>query len=103
MSADGWHLGVVDELQGVGGAGVFSDGDVVEVDFSGPLLEAHVFQDRTELDGVVNFRLLLFAEADALGVAPSLDVEDALVRPDVLVVPDELTISNCAQGSLSRS
>lgn len=55
----------------------------------------------TYANGVEDFRLLLRVEADALGVATTLDVEDTSVGPDVLVVSDELTRGVRREGRLS--
>lgn len=59
------------------------------------LVEDHVFEDSAKLDGLPDVGLLLFCQADALGVAATLDVEHALAAPAVLVVPDEGTVVVC--------
>lgn len=48
-----------------------------------------IFEDGTEFDSVVDIRLLLLAQANAFGVASTLNVEYTGVGPDVLVVSDE--------------
>ena len=80
---------VGNELDGIGRARVLRDGVVVVVDLTPVRIVDHVFQDRAVADGPVDLGLVLLGEADALGVAASLDVEDAPVAPDVLVVSHE--------------
>mmetsp|Transcript_61823 Transcript_61823/g.191526 ORF Transcript_61823/g.191526 Transcript_61823/m.191526 type:complete len:235 (-) Transcript_61823:234-938(-) len=98
-----WDPRVGDELQRVGHPRVLRDRDVVEVHLVRVLVEDNIFEDRAEADGVVNLRLLLTREPDALGVAAALDVEDAARVPDVLVVADELPLGVRAQRRLPRA
>jgi hypothetical protein len=86
---DGRDGGARDELDGVGDAGVLCDGVIVEVGDARPLVEDHVLQDRAEADRVPDLGLALARQPDALGVAPTLEVEDPAVGPAVLVVADE--------------
>jgi hypothetical protein len=116
-------LGVVDVLDGVRATGVLSDASVLVVGLAGEGVVRDVLKDRTEADGAcrqkrrsdvasttrhakqrtVDFRLLLGAKADALGVASSLNVENSSVGPDVLVVADELPRGVSRQSGLSGS
>ena len=48
-----------------------------------------VFEDGPKLDRPVNLGLLLFAQAQALGVAATFDVEDSVVAPAMFVVADQ--------------
>ena len=52
---------------------------------------------------MVDVRLALFGEVDALGIAAALDVEDVLVRPAVLVVADEPAGGVGRKGGLARA
>jgi len=99
--ADAGNLGVPDVLNGVGTAGVLSQGGVVVVDITADGVEDDVLQDGTELDGVENIGLLLSRETNALGVAATLDVEDTLIAPAVLVITDQLTLGIGRQGGLA--
>lgn len=85
------ELGVGDELDGVGTTSVLGDTSVLVVGFSGRVVvlctslvnergeewmrtHGNVLEDGSELDGTVDFGLLLGVESNALGVASSLDV-----------------------------
>mmetsp|Transcript_58419 Transcript_58419/g.153834 ORF Transcript_58419/g.153834 Transcript_58419/m.153834 type:complete len:661 (+) Transcript_58419:301-2283(+) len=101
------HLGrdarVRDELQRVRDARVLREGDIVVVHFACRVVPDHVLEHGAKADRVVDLRLLLAREADGLGVAAALDVEDALRVPDVLVVSDEVTLGVGAEGRLPRA
>lgn len=62
-------LCVLDELDGVGTAGVLGESDIVVVDVAGYWVEDNVLKHGAELDGVEDIRLLLCGETNALGVA----------------------------------
>jgi hypothetical protein len=100
MEEEKTHSG--DELDRVGASGVLSDGDVVVVGLPIRRVVDDVLEDRSELDGVVDFGLLLLGQVDALGVAAALDVEDSSVGPDVLVVSDEQTFRVGREGAGGR-
>ena len=53
------------------------------------------------MDGVVDLRFPLLGEADGLGVASPLEVEDPLVGPAVLVVTNEASASGPLRESSS--
>lgn len=92
MGTNCWQFGVLNELERIGSPSVFSDGDIVEVDLFGIILEDDVFQNSSESDGVVDLRLFLLAEAHAFGVASSFDVEHTIVSPDMFVVSDKVPV-----------
>lgn len=96
-------LCVGDVLDGVGAARVLGEGDVVVVDLAGDGVEDDVFEDGAVADGVEDVGLLLGGQANALGVAAALDVEDAAVTPAVLVVTDESTVGVGRQSRLAGS
>jgi len=98
-----WDLGVLDVLDGVCAASVLGEGSIVVVDDTGVRVEDDVLQDRAEPDGVEDVRLLLGRQTDTLGVASSLDVEDATVRPAVLVVADQTTLGVGRESGLAGS
>ena len=85
------HVG--DEIEGVGGAGIFGETVVVEIEPArGPVLD-NVLEDGAETAGcVVNLGFVVGRQADDLGVAAALEVENAVVGPAVLVVTDELAL-----------
>jgi len=88
----------------VGGAGVFREGRVVQVDLAPLDIHPHVFEDRTEHPGrPVDLRLHPGGEVDHLGVAASLEVEDAAVAPAVLVVAHQGPLRVGGEGRLSRT
>ena len=81
---------VRDEVERVGAAGVLGELLVVEVEEPRDRIVDDVLEDRAEpARGREDLRLRLGGEADHLGVAAVLEVEDAVVAPPVLVVADE--------------
>ena len=83
--------GVRDEVQRVGAAGVLGERRVVEVRHAGDRIDDHVLHHRAEaLGGGVDLRLGVAREADGLGVAAALEVEDPGIRPAVLVIAEQL-------------
>lgn len=98
---DARDLCVLDVLDGVGAAGVLCEGRVLVVDLTGDGVEDDVLEDGAEADGVEDVGLLLGGEADALGVAAALDVEDALVGPAVLVVANQGALGVGGEGGLT--
>ena len=97
------NASVGNDLDGVRAPGVLGNADVGVVGFTRNDVIDDVLEDRTETDGVVDLRLLLGGKVDTLGVAPSLDVENTVVRPDVLVIPDQLAVGIGRLCGLSRS
>ena len=75
----------------------------VKVDIAGVLVKDDVFQDGAEADGVVDLGLAALLEADALGVAAALDVEDPVVAPAVLVVSNQRARRVRGQRRLPRA
>ena len=96
-------LGVLNVLDGVGAASVLGQCVIVIVDDTGDGVEDNVLEDGAKSDGVEDIGLLLGGEANALGVAATLDVEDTTVRPAVLVVTDKSTLGVSRQGGLAGS
>lgn len=96
-------LGVLDVLDGVSDTSVLGEGGVIVVDNASGGIENDVLEDGTELDGVENIRLLLGGEANALGVAAALNVEDATVAPAVLVVTDQGTLGVGRESGLAST
>ena len=88
----------------VGGTGVFREGVVVQVDPPFLDVHSHVFEDRPEHPGrPMDLRLHPGGEADHLGVAAPLEVEDAAVAPAVLVVAHQRPLRIGGEGRLPRS
>ncbi|CAN4010045.1 DUF4367 domain-containing protein, partial [Dysosmobacter welbionis] len=79
---------LLDVVDGIGNAGVLSDGVVGEVAVA-VLVHSHVLQQGVALDGVVDVGLGVLVQVDDLGVAAALKVEYAVVIPAVLIVADE--------------
>lgn len=98
---DARNLGVLDVLDGVGASGVLGEGDIVVIDVAGIWVEDDVLKDGTVLDGAVNIGLLLGGEANALGVAATLDVEDTTVGPAVLVITNQLAVGVSRESGLA--
>lgn len=97
------NLGVLDVLNWVCTAGVLCEGGVIVVYDTRCWVKDDIFEDRTELDGVENIRLLLGGQTNALGVASTFDVEDTSITPAVLVVTNQGTLWVCGECGLSSS
>jgi hypothetical protein len=96
-------MGIGDELDRIGAARVLSDADVIVVWHTVRRVVDDVLQDRAEPNSVEDLGLLLGGEVDALGVAPSFDVEDACIGPDVFVVADEEAVGIGGEGCFPRT
>jgi hypothetical protein len=103
VAGNAGNLGVLDVLDGVCATSVLGKGGVIVVDNSGGGVEDDVLEDGAELDGVENIGLLLSGEANALGVAAALNVEDTSVTPAVLVVTDQGTLGVGREGCLASA
>mmetsp|Transcript_5492 Transcript_5492/g.9933 ORF Transcript_5492/g.9933 Transcript_5492/m.9933 type:complete len:483 (+) Transcript_5492:1383-2831(+) len=75
----------------------------VEVVGNAVVLDGDVLEHRVGGDGAVDLGLSLLREVDGLGVAASLEVEDAVLVPAVLVVADEGAVRVGGEGGLSGS
>ena len=85
----------------VGSAGVLGELGAVEVEPPGFLPDLHILQDGAEAaGGGVDLRLAGAGEADDLGVAAALEVEDAVRAPAVFVVADEGAAGVGGEGGL---
>ncbi|CAN4027195.1 putative HTH-type transcriptional regulator ydfH, partial [Dysosmobacter welbionis] len=91
---------LLDVVDGIGNAGVLSDGVVGEVAVA-VLVHSHVLQQGVALDGVVDVGLGVLVQVDDLGVAAALKVEYAVVIPAVLIVADEQAFGVGGQGGLA--
>src|ERR1039457_5849568 len=81
---------VFDVIERIGAASILGEGVVVEVEAPGERIEHDVLQDGAEAAGAgVDLRFGLGREADDLGIAAILEVEDAAFAPAVLVVADQ--------------
>src|SRR5262249_52126412 len=84
------QVGRRDQIDRVGGPRVLGQALVVVVRLPGVWIERDVLQDGAEVVGCgVDLRLRLSRDANRLGVAAALEVEDALVTPSVLVIADQ--------------
>src|SRR5688572_9021739 len=83
-------IGVADELQWVRPSRVLGVALRVEVELPSDRIEVDVLEDRAEAaSGGEDVRLVHRRQADGLGVAAALEVEEAVSAPSVLVVADE--------------
>ena len=74
----------------------------VQVQLARVRIDRNVLEDRAEaVRGRVDVRLVDVAQADRLGVAAALEVEDALVAPAVLVVADQDALRIRAERGLA--
>ena len=101
MSAEAGNHGVLDELDRIRRARVLGLAVVVVVGNARDGIEHHVFQHGAEAERVVDLRLGLGREVDALGVAAAFEVEDAVGAPAVLVVADQAALGIGRQRRLA--
>ena len=101
MASDARDDSVLDVIHRVGGAGVFCETNVSEVGLAGGGVEDDVLQHRAKANGVVDLRLFLFAEVDALRIAPSLKIKNPRGAPAVLVVADKTARGVGGEGCLT--
>ena len=94
---------IFDVLHGVAHAGVLGQAAVVEVKLTGLGVHDHVLDQGAELDGVVDVRLVLRRQVDALGIAAALKVEHAVGAPAMLVIADQLAGRVGRQGGLASA
>ena len=91
-----------DEVNWIGRARVLGDGIVVQVDDSAVRVHDHVFENGPEaLGGGVDLGLAFAREPNNLRVAPSLEIEHAVLRPSVFVVADEPACRVCRNSRLA--
>ena len=101
---DPGRIGVADEVQRVRAAGVLGELLRVQVQLARHRVDVDVLEDRPEAPrrredvGLVGRR-----EADRLGVAAALEVEDVVAAPAVLVVADQAPQRDPRRGSSCRS
>src|SRR5262245_51597129 len=95
MPANAWCDSVVDEIKRIRGASVLCEVVGIEIQFAGCWVHHDVLKDCTEPDGVPDLRLVFTRQADTLGVAASLKIEDAAIAPAVFVVADQLALRVC--------
>lgn len=100
---DAWELDVGNIFEWVRSTGVLGEGGVVVVDLSGEFVKDDVLENGTVSDGTKDLWFLFGAEADALGVATTFDVEDTGVGPAVLVVTDQGSLWVGRESGLSSS
>ena len=101
MACHAGQLGVGDVVQGISHPGVFRNAVVGEIRHPVLGIHHHVFHYRTEPDSPVDFRLAVFRQVDALGIAAPFDVEHPVVSPAVFVIPDQGTLRIGGQGGLA--
>ena len=80
------------ELDRIRDSSVLSERSVREIDLPRDRINRRVLEDSSEADRAVNFGFSLIGEAQALGVAASLDIEDASLGPTVLIVSDQVAM-----------
>ena len=90
MSRVAADVDVLEVAEGIAGPGVLGAGVVVEIELPCLGIEDDVLEHGAEAPrGGVDLGFAQRVEADDLGVAAALDVEDAAVGPAVLVVADQ--------------
>ena len=89
-AGDAGRIGIADEVQRVGAAGVLGEPLGVEVELAGHRVDIDVLENRPEASrGREDVGLVHRRQADGLGIAAALEVEHVVAAPAVLVVADE--------------
>ena len=96
MRSHAGHLRIGNVFDRVGGPRVFRDRATLKVDHPGGRVVDDIFEHRAEPNRLPDLGLLFLGQMDALGVAASLNIEDAVVAPAMLIV------ANQAAGGISR-
>ena len=94
MPADARNHSVVDEVDRIGGARIFRLAVVVVVGNARLRIERHIFQHAAEAERVPDLRLVLLRQLDALGVASTFEVENAVSAPAMLVVANQIAATD---------
>ena len=93
---------VGNEVDRIGTAAVFGQAGIVQIQRAGLIVHDDIFQHRAEpAGGGINLRLGLFAQADHLGIAAALEIEDRAVGPAMLVIADQRTAGIGGQRGLA--
>src|SRR5437867_2859328 len=91
------------EIEGVGGAGVFGDAVVVIVGLARHGIEDDVLQDGAKANGIPDLRLPRAREAYGLRIAAPLEIEYAAIRPAVLIIADKPALWIGRQRGFTRA
>ena len=102
MARNARNLRILDELYGIGAAGVLGKADVCII-YQMVLIEHHVLEHRAETERLEDLRFVLRRQIDGLGVAAAFDVEDAIVTPAMFIVTDEMAFRVGRQRRLTRT
>ena len=97
------NLSIVNVGDRVAHTGILRDRVIIIIRLSCFRIQNYVLHLASETDGIVNLRLILRIQIDALCIAAALEVEYAVVRPAVLVVTDELSSRIGGESCLSCS
>ena len=95
MAANGWYLGVLNELEGVRSSSVFCDGNITIVDLLCEVFEHNVLEYGAKSHGIIYLWFLLFAQVDAFGVTTAFNVENSIVSPNMLIITDKESVISC--------
>ena len=95
-------VGIRDEVERIAGPRVLGQAGIVDIGHPGQRVEHDVFEHRAEAgDRRVDLRLGGRRQVDDLGVAATLEIEDAPGAPAVLVVADQRARGVGRQGRLA--
>src|SRR5262245_11156923 len=89
MAAATGRLGIFDEIDRISRTGVLGEARRIIIRNARGRIEHDIFQNAAEANSVIDLRLSLRRKANGLGVAASLEVEDAVLGPAVFIVADE--------------
>src|SRR5438445_414057 len=90
MPAYARNHGVIDEVNGIGGARIFCLAVVVIVGDPGVRIEGYILQHAAEAESIPDLGFVLLRELDAFGVTSAFKVEHTGGAPAVFVIADQI-------------
>lgn len=103
MAGTAWNLSIGDIIQRISHAGIFRDGIITEIRRSRLRVDDNIFHDGAKTDRAIDFRLTVFGQVNALGIAAAFNVEDAVIPPAMFIITDKSTMGICGKGRLPRT
>ena len=79
MSGNAGNFCIRDVFDRIGSARILCNAGIIIVYSAAVRIIYDIFQNRSEVYGPVNFRLLLLTEVDSFGVAASFYIDDTLI------------------------
>src|SRR5947208_395135 len=103
MTAHALFNDVIDEIDGEGRPGVFSQ-RIILIEWHACLLIKHyILINRAKAHGMPDLRLILLREINTLCITAALKVEDAIFAPAMLIITNQAAIRVGRKACLASS